>query len=159
MIVISDANIFIDLYNLDMLHSLMNMDFQVATTDLVYRELLPDQQEVISKLDIIIIDFEDNLGELYEAYADCSTISLSIEDYSLFFVAKANDYILMSNDKRLRNYAKSKQVEVVGILYIFDTLKRSQELSNKELLKQLEKLKVSNKRLEKLITQWVKDHF
>ena len=159
MIVISDANIFIDLYNIDMLHYLEEMDFDIATTDLVFEEMWAEQRSIISSLKIKIINFEDNLGILYEAYAECTTISLSIQDYSLFFIAHENNYILMSNDKRLRNYAKANHVKVIGIFYIFDKLKEYEKMDDKEMLIKLEELKASNVRLEKLIDQWIKDNF
>lgn len=158
MIVLSDANIFIDLYDIGLLEYFVEVDFEVATTDLVYSELYQNQKDAIGKLNIKILSFENNLDELMESFSTRSTLSLSIQDFSLYFVAKKYGYYLMSNDKKLRNYAKSHNVDVVGVFYIFDKLREYKVIGDSELYAKLLALKEHNNRLEKLVDQWIGDN-
>ncbi len=157
-IVLSDANIFIDLYKVGLLDILIQMPFEVATTDFVYNELYVEQQEALERLQIEILSFED-VAELYDAFGQIEVRSLSIQDFSLFFVAKKNAFALMSNDKKLREYARTHGVKVVGLLYVFDEIFRSKLLDDATLREKLLKLMALNKRLEKLIRNWLRDKF
>ncbi len=64
----------------------------------------------------------------------------------------------MSNDKKLRNYAKIHNVDVVGIFYIFDKLREHKVINDSELYAKLLALKEHNNRLEKLVDQWIGDN-
>jgi len=110
-IVLSDANIFIDLYKIGWLEFLTELKFDVATTDLVFEELYEEQKEVLEMLGVRIIGFDD-VQSLYEGYRNLNSHALSIQDYSLVFVARKNGYTLLTKDRKLRSFAKKEGLDV-----------------------------------------------
>ncbi len=125
-IVISDANILIDLIRLDMIEAFFQFEhLELKTTDFIFDELLEEQQAIlqvfIDKGNLAIIEAET------EAMSNISTIfnktnGLSIQDCSAWYFAKATNGILLTGDGKLRKLSAADGVEVRGILFIFDQL-------------------------------------
>jgi rRNA-processing protein FCF1 len=52
MLLISDANIFIDLDKIDLLEICTQLNYKIITTDFVYNELYSKQKETLDKKNI-----------------------------------------------------------------------------------------------------------
>ncbi|MDR0572546.1 MAG: hypothetical protein LBG96_00690 [Tannerella sp.] len=140
-IAITDACIFIDLYELKLTNHLFSLELDIHTSLDVFNELYPHQQDVLSafhsvgKLTIHNISAEDRINMQKQDYPK----SLSENDKTVLFLAKKIDAMVLSSDKVVRNCAKKKCIEYHGMLWIFDRLTECGSLS---LLDAAAKLKI-----------------
>jgi predicted nucleic acid-binding protein len=150
-IVINDANILIDLFNLDLVEVFFGLqDLDLKTTDFVFEELLEDQKVVVEKFIQnstlkIVESTEDDLTSIYQILS--TTSGLSVEDCSVWYYAKKSSGILLTGDGKLRKLSSADGVEVRGILYIFDQLLVSRLMSFDLAIEKLNQLYLINERL------------
>ncbi len=148
MLLVSDANIFIDLEKIGVLHFFDKLDFTVATSDFVYTELNQRQQEIVSGLHIEVFEMDaDELMHFYDEFMKQNLKKISYQDYSIFYYAKKYQGEVLSNDKRLRIYAAKKSIPVKGLFYILDVMISRNCVGKKEMIEKLLMLKEINKRL------------
>lgn len=123
MLLISDANIFIDLDKIGLLDICAQISHKIVTTDFVFNELYPEQQEVLNRLNIELLTFDGGeVADLYATYYALGNVGISPEDYSLIYKAKKIEGFIVTGDKALRNYIKRESLDVYGIFFIFDTI-------------------------------------
>ncbi|HPX75684.1 MAG TPA: hypothetical protein PLW77_03785 [Bacteroidales bacterium] len=133
-VAVTDANIFIDLYDLGLIKSFFNLDLEIHTTSAVLFELYSEQQEVlkayqsVGKLEVHNLQEKDFI----EIYNENYPKSLSEADKSVLHVANKINACVLSSDKTLRNYAKNKSIEYHGMLWIFDKFVETTALTPKE---------------------------
>ncbi|MDQ3395696.1 MAG: hypothetical protein M3512_16540 [Bacteroidota bacterium] len=123
-IAVSDACIFIDVIELKLTSQLFSLPLEIHTTIDVFNELYPDQQELlkayqtVGKLSVHNITPEERYLIIQEPFPR----ALSDTDKTVLFLAGRLNAIVLSSDKAIRNYAKSKVVEYHGMLWILDTM-------------------------------------
>lgn len=141
-IAITDACIFIDLHDLNLTISFFSIDLELYTSLDVLNELYPEQRNLLSafvsvgKLVIHTIQSTDRIEIMNTNYPR----SLSEVDKTVLFLAKKHEAIVLSSDKVIRNYAKSKAIEHHGMLWIFDQLIEQGILTKQEASKKLKEL-------------------
>ena len=146
MLLVSDANIFIDLEKIGLLNFFSQLDIKISTSDFVFNELNTKQQEIVKMLDIQIYELDPNeLITFYNEYNALGQVKISSQDYSIFYFAKKYDAYLLSNDKALRNFSKKHNVTIKGLFYILDLIIDTGKLAKKDLQKSI-KLLYNNKR-------------
>lgn len=122
-IAITDANIFIDLIKLEILHFLFEIELEITTTLEVFQELHDWQQNKLqyfidnSQLKLHIFSSEE--WSLMQNLT--KTKGLTMEDITIAFLAKQTGAIVLSGDNPLRKYCTQQQLEVRGILWLLDT--------------------------------------
>ena len=145
-IAVTDACIFIDLYDLDLLSSFFNLEMEVHTSSAVLFELNPELQQILKiyqSVDRLIFhnlqeeDFEAIGSEIYPK-------SLSATDKSVLYIANRLNVCVLSSDKVLRNCAKNKGIEYHGVLWILDKLIETSLLSKREAGAKLQLLIATN---------------
>lgn len=145
-IAVTDACIFIDLYDLGLVNEFFQLDIEIHTTTSVYFELYPEQQQILKayqtgdRLIIHNLKEEDFLHIQSEPYPK----SLSETDKSVLHIANKLDACVLSSDKTVRNCAKNKDIEYHGMIWIFDKLVETHILSKKHAALKLEKLVATN---------------
>lgn len=145
-VAVTDANIFIDLYDLSLIESFFNLELEIHTTSAVLFELYPEQREVfqayrfVGKLEVHNLQEKDFI----EIYNENYPKSLSEADKSVLYIANKIDACVLSSDKTLRNCAKNKGIEYHGMLWIFDQLVEMEVLNPLEAKTKLEQLVASN---------------
>jgi rRNA-processing protein FCF1 len=160
MLLITDANIFMDLEKVGLLESFDSLSFDFATSDFVFNELNPQQQTVVKHLDVSIYEISANeIASFYQEFANLGQLNISYQDYSIFYHAKKCDGTVLSNDKRLRNFAKVRSIPIKGLFFIFDEFVVQGIVNKKLMTKKLILLKEINKRLpikelDKRINKW-----
>lgn len=124
--VVNDTNIFFDLIYADLLEEFFQLEMTVYTTDLIISEIEePEQADLIEafiqegQLLVQNLSFEA-LTDLYAMQEENG--GLSIEDCSVWYLSKQNNYTLLSGDGLLRRTASKDGVMVKGLLYILDKL-------------------------------------
>ena len=145
-IAITDACIFIDLYDLELISLFFNLEIEIHTTSAVLFELYPEQQQVLKAYQSVNKLIVHNLKEedLIEIYSETYPKSLSETDKSVLYIAnKLNAYVL-SSDKTVRNCAKNKGIEYHGMIWIFDKLVETNTLTKKVAAQKLKHLVNTN---------------
>ena len=161
MLLISDANIFIDLEKTDLLKHFDTLGIAVATSDFVYNELNSEQRSIVTELNIEIYTMEsDELMDFFTDFTAQNLKKLSSQDYSIFYYAKKYNGEVLSNDLRLRKYATKKSISVKGLFFVLDTMVSQQCVTPRTMVEKLLHLKEINKRLpideiDKRIKLWM----
>lgn len=163
-IVVSDTNIFIDLFSVGLLNEFFALDIDVHTTDFVVNELVMAEQRnaVLSfkKLKIKRFDSKE-IARLFTFYSEKhSRTNVSLPDCSVLMYAEENGYALLTGDGKLRKVAIAEGTEVRGVLYIFDKLVEDGLLTPKKACEKLQLLRKLNGRLpskeiEKRLDYWM----
>lgn len=160
MLLISDANIFIDLEKIGLLIEFSKLDIEISTSDFVFNELNEKQQMLVKSLMIDICSLDsDELITFFTEYQALGQVKISSQDYSIYYFAKKHGSYVLSNDKALRNFSSRKSIKVKGIFYILDLIIEQSSLSKEDLSTSIKLLLNNNwlpkdeinKRLEKLI--------
>lgn len=153
-LIVSDTNIFLDLYDADSLKEFFSLPFKISTTMLVFSEIKGDKQ--LQALKPFIDSGKLNVEKLTDnEFTHCLNLSLttpgdlSITDCSVWQKAKLENAKLITNDRKLRKVAEQDKVEVHGILYIFEELTKNNLISVEKAVKSLSKLIAINKRFPK----------
>lgn len=134
MLLVSDANIFIDLERIGLLIEFSKLDIEISTSDFVFNELNEKQQILVKSLSIKIYTLTPNeLMSFFTEYKALGQVKISSQDYSIYYFAKKYEAYLLSNDKALRKFSNINSVNVKGIFYILDLIIEQSQLSKKDL--------------------------
>lgn len=145
-IAVTDANIFIDLYDLGLTNLFFNLGLELHTSSRVLSELNSEQQEILKAYQSAGMLSVHNLQEqdLIEIYNENYPKSLSEADNSVLHIANKINACVLSSDKTLRNCAKNKRIEYHGMIWIFDKFIETATLTPKEAKTKLKQLINSN---------------
>lgn len=164
-IVVSDTNIFIDLISVDLLDGFFSLPWEIHTTDMVIDELIrSEQHEAIEQfrqngsLNIKSFDGEELL-QIVKMKTERQTSNASIQDCSVWKLAKDLECALLTGDNKLRRVVQNDNIEVHGILYLFDKMLEHEIMDNETAIDKLKSLYSINSRLpkeeiDKRITLW-----
>jgi len=145
-IAVTDACIFIDLYDLGLVSLFFNLNVEVHTTTAVFHELYSEQQQILKAYQSVNRLIVHNLQEqdFIEIYSENYPNSLSETDKSVLHIANKLNACVLSSDKALRNCAKNKDIEYHGMIWIFDKLVETSILTQKEAIQKLKQLIAMN---------------
>lgn len=149
-IAIQDANILIDLVKTGLFDYCMSLEYQFSSTDIVVEELYSDQQTIVAAYiqtgRFIIIQIPS--VELEHIVAlNQEDPRLSIQDCSALYYSLEKNCILLTGDKRMREFAKKKAIEYYGMFWVLDQLLENSIITKVQALEFLERLMQVNKRL------------
>ena len=155
ILAVTDANIFIDLIYLEMLGYLFNLDIEIHTTLEVHDQLNTNQKKIIQNFiqskDLLVYSF--SFEELTEIYSiDCPN-GLELADRTIFYYAEKFNSVVLSGDVKLRKYCEKINIDVRGIVWVFDQLNENKVLSAHVLASKMEELIQFNSRLPVEICQ------
>jgi predicted nucleic acid-binding protein len=119
------------------------MEFDFRTTELILDELLEEQQEALLpyiETGRLLIENLSN-DELVEIAGIQSTKpKLSEQDCSAYYQAQKHAATLITSDNVLRKFAKSKNLDVHGHLWVFDNLYQQNIISGTRATEKLNQL-------------------
>ena len=145
-IAITDACIFIDIIDLQLTSAFFGLDLEIHTSLDVFKELFPQQQEVlsafqsVSKLTIHNIMEEDRKLISHMGLPN----SLSTSDKTVIYLATKLQAIVLSSDKTVRHNASIRKIDYHGMLWIFDKLLEMSLLSYQDASEKLKNLIMTN---------------
>ena len=142
---ITDANIFIDLFYLDLVRDFFELDIELFTTLEVINELDDGQQEILIKSSKLIILTSENQDYLSEFESLSSR--LSIADLSIFHHAREINAGIITGDSLLRRLGLEYGFEVHGILWVMERFVSVETLEKETAIRKQEDLMEFNKRL------------
>lgn len=148
-IVVSDTNIFIDLWAIGLLNELFELGVSVHTTDFVVAELKkPEQAAFVRKASedgrLTVKTFE---ASRIPFIADLLEGNLSMADGSVLLYALEGGYTLLTGDRRLRRAAEEHGLEVRGVLYVVEQMYTRGVITKETYKERLQKLLLTNRRL------------
>jgi predicted nucleic acid-binding protein len=123
-IAITDACIFIDIYDLQLTSKFFGLELDIHTSVDVFNELYDEQKEMlrayqsVGKLTLHSILEEDRKVMFTKGYPK----SLSDNDKTVLYLSEKIDAMVLSSDKAVRNHAKKLCVEYHGMLWVLDKL-------------------------------------
>lgn len=121
---VTDACIFIDLIELQLSSEFFGLPIETHTSLDVFNELYSEQKEIlkayhsVGKLSIHNLSPNEKTRIQKEKFPR----SLSDNDKTVIFLAEKLNATVISSDKAVRNYARTKAIEYHGMLWIFDKL-------------------------------------
>ncbi|MCK9315560.1 MAG: hypothetical protein M0Q48_05395 [Verrucomicrobia bacterium] len=163
-LVVSDTNIFIDLWKIDLLDAFFQLPVEIHTTDFVINELTKGdiQTKILYYSDSEKLIIKESDGDEIEIIRDLNTRQkgLSFTDCSVLFFAQKNECKLLTGDNKLKSVATKEGIDVHGLLHVFDLLVEEHKiLSPQKAIHCLKNLTSSNARLpieevESRIKKW-----
>ncbi len=119
---VTDACIFIDLIELRLTSEFFKLPIEIHTSLDVYNELYPEQKEILKAYGSVGKLTIHNLTpwDKTEIQKIQFPKSLSDNDKTVIYLAEKMKATVISSDKAVRNFAKSKAIEYHGMLWIFD---------------------------------------
>lgn len=160
-IAVTDANIFIDLIEIEIFHFLFELGLEIHTTKAVYDQLIPEQQIIVEPFvqSKALIVYNFSFEELMEIYAIEFPPGLEAADQSVYYYSTKIEAMVLSGDKKLRTFCESNAVEVRGVLWVFDNFVSKSVISKRVAASKLKLLLAINNRLpfedcNKRISKW-----
>ncbi len=122
-VAVTDACIFIDLIELDMISVFFQLDVEMHTSVSVMNEMYQDQKQILEAYQDVGKLKVHNLQE--EDFLEMGKISfprgLSIQDKTVIYLAKKlGGAMVISSDKLVRDFAGSQGLPFHGIFWILD---------------------------------------
>ena len=146
-IAVTDACIFIDLIELEIIADFFKLDIEVHTSIDVLGELFPSQKQILMAYHatdkLMIHNLEsDDLEQIDHLNLP---LGLSREDQTVIYIASTmNSAIILSSDGLVRKVAKRMSIEYHGLFWVFDQLVQNRHLSKNRAISKLEQLTKSN---------------
>ena len=150
-IVVNDTNILLDLISIDLFYAFFQLNLEFHTNDLILNEITdPDQKAIIEAIvtDNKLIVAETTREDITEIVS-LMIRNLSFEDCSIWYYTRKINGILLTGDARLRRSVEEDNIEVRGILFIFDELVKHGIIEKAEAAIKLDELDQINNRLPK----------
>lgn len=122
-IAITDANIFFDLMELELLPFLFDIQLDIQTTTLVLLECDPDQRKVLRQL---VKDGKLKIKDVAEQdeaqfHQIKGSKGLAMADRSVILIASQTpDCIILTGDNAVRKWCKQNKVRIHGILWLLE---------------------------------------
>ncbi len=142
-IIITDTNIITDLSNANILDKFVKLD-NVYISDMVKRDEINSDTgnvNIIKKFKTINATLEE-IDEIFKISQEIR--GLSPYDIINFIIARNNNAILATGDKKLKDYSEANGVEVIRTLKIIKLLKEKNVITTKEAINACTKLKENN---------------
>lgn len=155
---VTDANIFIDLFHIELVDGFFALEIEVYTTLEVIDELDDDQKvELIHQKRLKILEVDD-IHEV-ERFGKELSSGLSFADLSVFYHANILKTGILTGDSLLRKQAKNLGFDVHGVLWILNKMVDEEIEPAKTAIEKLMTLMSYNKRLptkecQKLLNGW-----
>ncbi|MDR9443251.1 MAG: hypothetical protein RI842_11085 [Schleiferiaceae bacterium] len=131
-VVVNDANVLIDLAELRLLPHFFALEMEFHTTSIILEELYEEQVEALTPFieNGSLLLHEVTEEELEEILAiRIQKPSLSEQDCSALYIARAITATLLTSDNTLRKFAKTQAVDVHGHFWILDRMVEAQTIS------------------------------
>jgi len=145
-ILVSDANIFIDMEVAKLTRSMFRLEDTFATPDLIYHEELSEHHPELPGLGLRV----EKLNS--EAIADVERMTViytqtSTNDLFALALAKERQWPLLSGDWRLREAAMTERVEIYGTLWLVERMVIGRTISLEQAGVGFELMKYAGRRL------------
>ncbi|WP_336269555.1 MULTISPECIES: hypothetical protein [Vreelandella] len=147
-VVVSDTNIWIDLYRSGLLEVVFQLKHHFVTTEFVIHELKSPRGEHLVSLGLgVEVLASTEMLTLFDLRHTLGNSSLA--DVSCYFLAKERGWTLLTGDGALRRSGHRSQLEVRGVLWLLDQFHEAALVSPDVLVKALNAMLANGARLPK----------
>lgn len=161
-IIITDTNIITDLSNANILDKFVKLD-NVYISDMVKRDEINSKTGNVKEIKKFktMNATSDEIEEIFKISSE--TNGLSPYDIINFIIARNNNAILATGDKKLKDYSEKNGVKVIRTLKIIQLMKASNIITTKEAISACKNLKENNNTripsidIDKIIKEFEKD--
>jgi predicted nucleic acid-binding protein len=136
-VAVTDACIFIDLIELDLISVFFQLDVEMHTSVSVMNELYQDQKQILEAYQDVGKLKVHNLqeGDFLEMGKISFPRGLSIQDRTVIYLAKKlGSALVISSDKLVRDFASSQGLPFHGIFWILDQVMDGSLLSKSKVM-------------------------
>ena len=145
-LLVSDANIFIDLEDGGLIEAVFRLPEVVAVPDLLFEDELRDQHAHLIDDGLVLVELSsDSLARVVQLAGKYSRPSRL--DLTALAAAEQQRCPLLTGDRNLRNAAVAEGVEVHGTLWLADRFVSSGVVSLAQLREAYARMKVNGRRL------------
>ncbi len=145
-ILVSDANIFIDVTVSNLSRAMFRLEDTIATPDVLYQEELKEHHPELPGLGLQVeqlsIEGVTEVERLRTVYTGPSS-----NDLFALALAKTNEWTLLSGDRSLRKAAAAEAVEVHGTLWLVERMVTSRVIDSAQAATAFELMRGSQRRL------------
>lgn len=145
-IIVSDANIFIDIYVADLLAAMFRLPDTFVVPDILYREELQDHYPELPALGLRIEKLESAVIEetirLRTTYPEPST-----NDLMALALAKVRKWMLLTGDDRLRDAGIAEGVDLHGTLWLMEAMHEEGIVNDQRLVEGYDAMLARGRRL------------
>lgn len=145
-LLISDANIIIDLEEGDLIESLFCLSFDFAVPDVLFYEELEEQHSYLEQLGLQIKELSSESLE-YTCLLVAQYKKPSRNDCLALALARQERCPLLTGDKELRQVADVETVIVKGTIWVVEQLIKQNLLSVNDAHEAYKKMKLAGRRL------------
>jgi hypothetical protein len=165
LVLITDANVWIDLQVGKVLAEAVRLDFDLVLPDVIHAELEDSKPAVFEDLSLLLRLEHIRLGklppdgvELAERFATRYWKPQSPDLFALA-MAKLEEAILVTGDRDLREAAEAEEIEVHGTLWLMDAMVKQKVLTARRAYSSLRRMLKRERRLpegecRKLMRRW-----
>lgn len=145
-ILISDANIFIDLDDGELLDKLFKLEFTFKTPDILYSEELEAQHSYLVDQGLLLSELNAE-SMVYAMELIARSSGPSTNDCFALASAKQEGCPLLTGDDALRKLSEKEGVVVMGTLWIVEQMVHAEIISIDDAKEAYSKMKSSGRRL------------
>lgn len=154
-LLISDANILIDMEAEALLETLFRLPMQFGIPDLLYYEEIEEESPDLDDLGLLIMEVSGDFVKYAEQLPSQYNHTLpakngpkpSHNDYLALALAKQESCTLLTGDANLRVVASKEQITVMGTIGLLCAMIENQLLSVDDAFKALDRMKDGKRRL------------
>lgn len=147
LLLISDANILIDVEAAELLETLFKLPYQFAIPDILYVEEIEPGTPGLEQLGLNVLEVQPDFVSYALSLVDMYGRKPSHNDYLALALAKQQDAALLTGDHNLKIVAQKESVQVMGTIWLLVAMVKHGLLSVKKALEALKKMKQRSRRL------------
>ncbi len=155
-VVITDANIFIALYEMDLLQGFFKLPYSISTSVFILEEL-DDIKPLVEKL-VTVIPLTDK--DIVAMSQIDWPKPFSFPDRTILYLAQVHQMMVLSGERMMMTWCQENALEGHGLLYILDAMIMNKVYKPKTVCKKLRILMGINVWLpmdlcEEMMQRWV----
>ncbi len=147
LLLISDANILIDVDAAELLETLFKLPYQFAIPDILYVEEIEPGTPGLERLGLNVLEVQPDFMSYALRLFDIYGRKPSHNDYLALALAKQQDAALLTGDHDLKIVAQKESVQVMGTIWLLVAMVKHELLSVKQALEALKRMKQRSRRL------------
>lgn len=147
LLLISDANILIDLEVAGLLDRAFQLPFQLAMPDVLYWEEIEPGTPGLTGRGLRVLEVSGEFVRWTVALQAQYGHDASLNDYLALALAKQESCALLTGDQALKRVAQAEQIPVMGTLWLLQAMRDNQLLSREAGLVALEVMRNAKRRL------------
>lgn len=143
---ISDANIFIDLECCELISLMFELPYRFCTPDILFDRELQQQHAHLLNMGLKRLSLSSKYMKYFSQLVP-QYKKTSIHDLMALSLAKQENCPLLTGDKALREAGKNEQIQVKGTIWVLEELIKHGKISKKDAYIALDKMKNAGRRL------------